>query len=235
MYAYSHFARFCHLLTEKYIVRAVRTLNVLCVALVPSGPGYAGINIANQVCATAGAVAGSNIVNGSEYVLLSFGYTFAHAWRNFGIIISFLIFFLFVNAISTEYQRDESETGAVMIFKRGSAPAIIDEVNNANGDEEKQLTGTPPLDHQIGEKVVPQVSASANIVPASDIFTWNNICYDVEIKGKTRRLLNNVSGFVAPGKMTALMGESGAGTFCRVNHFLFAILFLTPLSLRTNR
>lgn len=29
--------------------------------------------------------------------------------------------------------------------------------------------------------------------------------------GTQRRLLDDVSGFVAPGKLTALMGESGAG------------------------
>jgi ATP-binding cassette, subfamily G (WHITE), member 2, SNQ2 len=46
----------------------------------------------------------------------------------------------------------------------------------------------------------------------TDVFTWRNVQYDVTIKkGETRRLLDDVSGFVAPGKLTALMGESGAG------------------------
>ena len=38
-------------------------------------------------------------------------------------------------------------------------------------------------------------------------FTWQHMNYEVV----GRRLLNDVSGFVAPGKLTALMGESGAG------------------------
>jgi ATP-binding cassette subfamily G (WHITE) protein 2 (SNQ2) len=46
----------------------------------------------------------------------------------------------------------------------------------------------------------------------TDIFTWRNVQYNVIIKkGETRRLLDDISGFVAHGKLTALMGESGAG------------------------
>jgi ATP-binding cassette, subfamily G (WHITE), member 2, SNQ2 len=46
----------------------------------------------------------------------------------------------------------------------------------------------------------------------TDVFTWRDVQYDVSIeKGETRRLLDDISGFVAPGKLTALMGESGAG------------------------
>lgn len=39
-------------------------------------------------------------------------------------------------------------------------------------------------------------------------FSWENVCYTVPVKGKekTRQLLDNVSGWIAPGKMTALMG-----------------------------
>jgi ABC-type glutathione transport system ATPase component len=49
----------------------------------------------------------------------------------------------------------------------------------------------------------------------TDVFTWRNVQYDVTIKkGETRRLLDDISGFVAPGKLTALMGESGAGKVC---------------------
>lgn len=45
-----------------------------------------------------------------------------------------------------------------------------------------------------------------------DIFTWQHLRYSVPIGNRqTRQLLDNISGYVAPGKLTALVGESGAG------------------------
>jgi ATP-binding cassette subfamily G (WHITE) protein 2 (SNQ2) len=46
----------------------------------------------------------------------------------------------------------------------------------------------------------------------TNTFSWQNLNYVIPAgRGKTRKLLDNVSGFVSPGKLTALMGESGAG------------------------
>ena len=42
-------------------------------------------------------------------------------------------------------------------------------------------------------------------------FHWRDVCYDINIKGENRRILNNVDGWVKPGTLTALMGASGAG------------------------
>ena len=63
------------------------------------------------------------------------------------------------------------------------------------------------------EKTVDEVPADkANAIsPQKDIFTWRNVTYDITIKGEPRRLLDNVSGWVKPGTLTALMGVSGAG------------------------
>lgn len=47
-----------------------------------------------------------------------------------------------------------------------------------------------------------------------DTFSWQCISYIVPVSGERRLLLDNVSGFVVPGKLTALMGESGAGKVC---------------------
>ena len=48
-------------------------------------------------------------------------------------------------------------------------------------------------------------------------FVWDNLCYDVKIKGGSRRLLDNVEGWVGPGALTALMGASGAGKTTLLN------------------
>ena len=53
----------------------------------------------------------------------------------------------------------------------------------------------------------------------TDTFSWEGLNYTVPIGGGGgRKLLNDISGYVVPGKLTALMGESGAG---KVRPFLF--------------
>jgi ABC-type multidrug transport system ATPase subunit len=46
----------------------------------------------------------------------------------------------------------------------------------------------------------------------TNVFSWQHIKYVVPVDHhEHRQLLDDVSGYVAPGVLTALMGESGAG------------------------
>lgn len=64
-----------------------------CAQLVPSGPGYAGVTPTQQICMTVGAVAGSSVVDGDAYINQSYAYYASHKWRNFGILLAFMIGF----------------------------------------------------------------------------------------------------------------------------------------------
>jgi len=57
------------------------TLNGLCSSLVPSGVGYEGVSLSNQVCTVVGSQSGQDTVDGSAYLRLSFGYSISHLWR----------------------------------------------------------------------------------------------------------------------------------------------------------
>ncbi|KAJ5460445.1 ABC drug exporter AbcA [Penicillium daleae] len=46
---------------------------------------------------------------------------------------------------------------------------------------------------------------------STSVFHWSNVCYDIKIKGKLRRILSYVDDWVKPGTLTALTGVSGAG------------------------
>ena len=57
------------------------TLDGDCSTLVPSGPGYEGVSVINQVCTVLGSQPGQATVSGSAYLGLSFGYYFKNLWR----------------------------------------------------------------------------------------------------------------------------------------------------------
>lgn len=62
------------------MVNEFHTLDGICSSLVPSGPGYEGISLANQVCTVVGSLPGQDRVDGNRFVNLSFQYSFSHLW-----------------------------------------------------------------------------------------------------------------------------------------------------------
>jgi len=106
--------------------------------------------------------------------------------------------------IAAEYNTGSVFGPAVILFKQGSrCPESI----VATTDEEKASPrgSTTHSADRAAENPILEKPATNNI------FTWQHIQYVVPVSGGERRLLDDVSGYVAPGKLTALMGESGAG------------------------
>ena len=133
--------------------------------------------------------------------------------QNFGIVCAFGVFFTGLLLYFTEHNTNMSSESSAMLFKRGTKPAVAQ--SKSGSDEEKggAPAAMPPSqssDSAIAEKALEVAPAMKNV------FTWQHLEYNVPVGGgQTRKLLDDVSGFVAPGKLTALMGESGAG---KVSH-----------------
>jgi ATP-binding cassette subfamily G (WHITE) protein 2 (SNQ2) len=127
--------------------------------------------------------------------------------QNYGIICAFGIGFLAMLLTATEYNTSSAFDSSVTLFKKGTHLEATDHTT----DEEK-LSQPATATHRTTAdlKVAPEKPAT------NDIFTWQHIQYIVPVSGGERRLLDDVSGYVAPGKLTALMGESGAGKVCHV-------------------
>lgn len=157
------------------------------------------------ICGAVGAVAGRDTVSGDAYIAQNFRYSYSHVWRNFGIMLAFLVFFMATYFAATEIKSVPSSTGEMLVYQEGHVPAHLRDAKKASADEEKVSKSKLETEEPASKTSV------HGIPPQKDIFTWKDVDYDIDIKGQPRRLLDNVSGWVKPGTLTALMGVSGAG------------------------
>jgi ATP-binding cassette, subfamily G (WHITE), member 2, PDR len=170
-----------------------------CANLVP--PYGVDIGANNFACAVAGAVVGETTVSGDAWARSQYGYTYSHVWRNFGFICAFLIFFYALYIVATELNYASASSGEFLVFRRGHVPSYL--LGNTDEEKVQEKQVAPTESTSTGEKT--QDDALEAIPAQKDIFTWRNVVYDIQIKGEPRRLLDNVSGWVKPGTLTALM------------------------------
>jgi ATP-binding cassette subfamily G (WHITE) protein 2 (SNQ2) len=186
-----------------------RTINATCSQFVPDGPGYENVTLANKVCTTPGSMPGQELVDGSIYVELAYGFHYSDVWRNFGISVAFCIGFFLMLLYFTQTNIKSAFHNVVVQYKMGS----VIEPSSSSKDEEKLEEAVNPDYknwHENHQTVVdPMVM--------TDIFSWHDINYTVPVPTGERKLLDGISGYVAPGKLTALMGESGAGKTTLLN------------------
>ncbi|PGH16168.1 hypothetical protein AJ79_01935 [Helicocarpus griseus UAMH5409] len=179
-----------------------------CSQFIPVGPTYQEYSIEHKICVGAGAVAGDDFIEGTAFINTSYQYYAEHLWRNFGVICAFFVFFLFVYIGASELVNAKPSKGEVLVYRRGKMPPELTQKNKKRSTDDPEAANTAYEKQRLEQNGLEQV---ASIVKQTSIFHWENVCYDIKIKGQPRRILDQVDGWVKPGTLTALMGVSGAG------------------------
>ncbi|KAM0552395.1 hypothetical protein ACHAPJ_007955 [Fusarium lateritium] len=132
-----------------------------------------------------------------EFISESYGFTYAHIWRNLAILLGLMIVFHITYLIAVEYNSKSQSTAQALVFRPGYVPSYLrDDVEGANVDK--------PISEPFRQQEL-------KLVEHRDTLLWRGLCYDVPVKEGTRRLLEDIDGWVKPGTLTALMGVLGAG------------------------
>ncbi|KAJ5372042.1 hypothetical protein N7517_004048 [Penicillium concentricum] len=152
-----------------------------------------------QTCAVSGSLPGHLDVSGKLYLLAEYGFKSLHKWRNVGINAAFFVFFSLLVTIGMERFRHAAERMSTIYYQK--LPWANTSTLNLPDIERPQPTG------EIGksEKTSDSESAVNQLEPNKHVFAWQDLTLELS-NGKC--LLQNVSGWLQPGSMTALMGMS---------------------------
>ncbi|KAG0658386.1 ATP-binding cassette multidrug transporter pdr11 [Maudiozyma exigua] len=216
---------------EAILSNELFTLKLDCSeSIIPRGPAYVNVTFANKACAWQGATLGNNYVRGQDYLKSGLKYKYHHVWRNFGILIGFLCFYLFLSLFVAEYItplytrqnmlkvqaylrahgiisgsdiKFEEELYNEPIVTSSSSSSSLDSFHKENPEGSKDEDDKAPSSDSNNNTVQSQ----------KHVISWKNINYTVE---GNKQLINDVSGYISSG-LTALMGESGAGKTTLLN------------------
>ncbi|KAG7660524.1 uncharacterized protein J8A68_005943 [[Candida] subhashii] len=212
---------------ESLLVNEFHGRNFTCSTFIPMGPSYENITNANRVCSVAGADPGSMMVSGTEYLRLMYGYENAHKWRNWGICVGYVFFFLAVYISLTELNRGAMQKGEIALFLKSSLKRHKRDKERANADVENgrmndkvSYLEKAEADSSSSKSTAKAVGngATKDLAQNQDqIFFWRDLTYQIRIKKEDRIILDRVDGWVKPGLVTALMGATGAGKTTLLN------------------
>ncbi|KAH0592274.1 hypothetical protein MHUMG1_10020 [Metarhizium humberi] len=197
---------------EGVMINELRHRQFLCSTTIPDGPDYRNITSAEKLCMEVGRLAGTDLVDGTEFLRLKYGYVEAHMWRNMAILLAMMVIFCIGHLLAAEYIPAQKSRGEVLLFKK---PLPKLECSEEAGIAESEI-GT--IDANLGSKTCGQGAHTEPVVTMpmqrsrqTSTFQWSEISYDIKTRGGNRRLLSDISGWLKPGSLTVLMGATGAG------------------------
>ncbi|KAI0517535.1 putative ABC multidrug transporter [Xylaria bambusicola] len=172
------------------------TLECVEPEFIPYGAEYQDIY---RGCSAPGSTPGQSTYSGAEFLKAQYGDFTQHVWRNVGIVIAFWVFFAIMAALGFELNLQRGGGSQILYAKRAYLKSLSEKQDMEKGMI-KETSGDPTDSSEEEEQT-----------KNGTVFTFRDINYFVHAGGSEKQLLQNVSGYVTPGKLVALMGSSGAG------------------------
>ncbi|KAL8835182.1 MAG: hypothetical protein Q9170_003428 [Blastenia crenularia] len=197
---------------ESLMINEFDGIQFPCVNFVPGGAGYTHVDLGQQRCAVTGAMAGSDVVNGRSYLATTFRYFPGHLWRNLGILYAFMVFLCGVYLLATEFLPAERSKGEVVVYKNARSLTTRGLDDHEAQDASQPSAGFP--EKQQGEHSAEPFGSHGT---EAATFVWDSLSYEIKTREGHSKLLDDVEGWIEPGTVTALMGDSGAGKTTLLN------------------
>lgn len=124
-----------------------------------------------------------------------FGVKINHIWRGVGVLFVFAFFFLASTLIASEL---------VAFGLGGRTTKFYIKEDKERKDLNDNLRQNKANHVERGGQEQAQLE-----IKSKSTLTWENLTYDVPTAAGSKRLLNEIDGYVQPGHLTALMGASG--------------------------
>ncbi|PWY76774.1 ABC multidrug transporter [Aspergillus eucalypticola CBS 122712] len=166
-----------------------------CAEFVPSQPN---LQTNAYICSAVGAVAGRRTVSGDDYIWQTYKYTYDHVWRNFGILIVFLVGWMGLYFVATEFIAHST-------IHFGSKSAYLRREEYRKEDEESGKGSVTPDQDTTGN--VRQNDFSF-IEPQRNDLSWRDVVCEIQTSSGNHRILDQVTGRAKPGTITALMSHN---------------------------
>ncbi|KAG6973080.1 hypothetical protein JG687_00001112 [Phytophthora cactorum] len=141
-------------------------------------------------------------MNMGEYYLNFYDIQKERSWIVYGVIFNLVIYFLFMFLAYRALECSRIETPKNLVAPKKKATADYIQLTTPKAEEGKLL----------GELSVPMLNREKNFTPVTVAFQdlWYTVPHPRN-KNESIELLKGISGFALPGKMTTLMGATGAG------------------------
>ncbi|PVH99410.1 hypothetical protein DM02DRAFT_529127 [Periconia macrospinosa] len=208
MHGWARWIRFLNPISfsfESLMINEFRDRTFECSSFIPSGPGYMNLDENRKVCAVIGAARGQDLVSGDKYLTDTFQFHKSHIWRNLWILFLYMTGFFAIHLIASQIILASKPRGEVLLYARNNS-SLRHSIKRSDEEISEQTTTKK---HEIEAQDSRQLPRGLQNSQAT--IHWNKISYKITSAQKDRQVLSEISGWIKPGRLTALMGATGAG------------------------